>query len=411
MRRGFLAPVAAALAIRLALAAALPAEPSWDGVVYARAADRIAEGEGFTRHAIDPAEPAEPTAFYPVGWPAILAPLRWLGAGRALDPFLQSLAGAALVPLAGLLGRRGAGARGGRIAAWIAALWPGGILLSLSWLSEPTFGLLVGIASVAVAYARRARRIRALGWAAAALALAAHLRPSALPILALLAIGVAVAHPRSWGTTLRLGAAAAAIAALVLAPWSLRNTYALGGPAIVSTNGGANLLLGTIDHGGYGEIPEAIDCHETTELEQDRCRTRVALERLAAAPLDNVARALVKTAHTFGHESAPAQSWAASLSTRDPAVRESARLWSLGVSRIAWLAFLTAAIAGAAILARRRWTVLHAALLAPLLGIALLHALALSGDRYHAPAAASMAALAAIAIVAWRPGEKRAEGR
>ena len=35
--------------------------------------------------------------------------------------------------------------RGGRIAAWIAALWPGGVLLSLSWMSEPIFGLLVGV--------------------------------------------------------------------------------------------------------------------------------------------------------------------------------------------------------------------------------------------------------------------------
>nr|MDQ3037985.1 hypothetical protein [Myxococcota bacterium] len=99
-----LAPLLVALVLRVGLTVAVPVRPVWDGVIYARGADFIAHGSGFTRTAIDPDEAAEATAFYPVGFPAMLAPLRWLRVGRSLDLFAQSLAGVMLVAAAGLLG-------------------------------------------------------------------------------------------------------------------------------------------------------------------------------------------------------------------------------------------------------------------------------------------------------------------
>lgn len=409
--RGLVAPTLAALLVRLGLLVALPITPAWDGVIYAHAADRMAEGEGFTRHAIDPREPTAPTAFYPVGWPAMLVPLRWLGGGRSLDPIVQALLGASIVPVVGLLGRRTGGARVGRVAAWIAALWPGGVLLSLSWLSEPAFGLLVAVASLSVLWSRRRTRGGALVIASVVLGLAAYLRPVALPILLLLALGVGAASVGAIAVRVRessrLALLSSAIAVCVLAPWSIRSSISLGGPVLVSTNGGSNLLIGTIGEGTYAEIPDSIDCHEPTELAEDRCRTARALDRMSVSPLDVVSRALLKLAHTFGHDSAPAQAWASSLRTQDPAVRQSAALAALGLSRVAWLGLLALALAGAASLARRRFGVVHAALFAPPLGIAITHAVALGGDRYHAPAAASMAVLAAVAWVAWRSPRRR----
>jgi 4-amino-4-deoxy-L-arabinose transferase-like glycosyltransferase len=406
LRRGLLAPTLAALTVRLALLVVLPIAPAWDGIVYAHAADRMAEGEGFTRHAIDPLEPTTPTAFYPVGFPALLVPLRWIGGGRTLDPFLQSLLGAAIVPVVGLLGRRTGGARVGRLAAWITALWPGGVLLSLSWLSEPAFCLLAALASLVVASSRRRARGRAILIASVLLSVAAYLRPVALPMLALLVFGVALASARSVRTRARvfthLALRAAIVASCVLAPWAIRSSHALGGAVLLSTNGGSNFLIGTIGEGVYDPIPSALECHATDELEADHCRAARALERIRTAPLDALARALLKLAHTFGHDSAPAQAWASALRAPDPAVRESAALLALGLSRVAWLALLALSLAGAALSLRRERTIVHTALFAPPLAIALTHTLMLGGDRYHAPAAASMAVLAAVAWTLWR---------
>jgi hypothetical protein len=400
-----------ALLVRVTLVVALPIAPSWDGVIYAHAADRMAEGEGFTRHALDPLEPRAPTAFYPVGLPALLVPLRWVGAGRSLDPFVQSLFGAAIVPVVGMLGRRTGGARVGRLAAWLAAVWPGGVLLSVSWLSEPAFSLLVALASLTVAFTRPVRRVRAIAWAALLLGGATYLRPVALVILVLLAAGAGLASSKVFATRVREAvrsvALSLAIASCVLAPWSIRSSLSLGGPVLLSTNGGSNLLIGTIGEGVYDRVPASIECHEPTELEADHCRAARAMARLRASPFDAFSRALLKLAHTFGHDSAPAQAWAASLRTTDPTLRESAALASLGLCRVSWLALLVLSVAGAGLLLRRRASPLHAALFAPPLGIALTHVVMLGGDRYHAPAAASMAVLAALGWTEWRAARER----
>ncbi len=187
----------------------------------------------------------------------------------------------------------------------------------------------------------------------------------------------------------------------MLAPWSIRSSLSLGGPVLVSTNGGSNFLIGTIGEGVYDHIPDAIDCDGPTELASDHCRAGRAIDRIRGAPIDAFSRALLKLAHTFGHDSAPAQAWASGLRTRDPSVRESAALASLGVCRVSWIALLSLAIAGAGLVLCRRRSVLHGALFAPPVGIALTHVVLLGGDRYHAPAAASMSVLAALAWTAF----------
>lgn len=88
------APFAFALLLRLGLALAIPVRPVWDGAIYAESAAAIARGLGYTRAGIDAAHGADPSAFYPVGFPATLALLRLLGAGDAVELIVQSLAGA-----------------------------------------------------------------------------------------------------------------------------------------------------------------------------------------------------------------------------------------------------------------------------------------------------------------------------
>ncbi|UJR86125.1 hypothetical protein [Sandaracinus amylolyticus] len=405
-----MAPFLVALALRLALAVAFPVRPVWDGVIYERAADAIARGEGYTRGSIDPdaSDADEATAFYPVGFSAMIAPLRWVRAAPALDLVAQSCAGALIVIGAGLLGRRAGGARTGRRAAWLVALWPGGILLSASWLSEPFFALFVCAASLVIVYARRRHALRATALAALILGVGAYVRPTSIPMLALMTIGVALVSSRDVVGRARAlvmhGAVAAIVVALVLAPWALRNASALDGAALTSTNGGANLLVGTRGEGGYAtlEPDDDGDCGGLGEVARDRCLADLATARITEDPLAWLARGVLKITSTFGHESSPAQAWG-EATQRAGVSGEAHALWALGIERAWWLVFLAGVIAGGVILARRSGDGrVKVALFAPLLGLAALHFVFLGGDRYHAPVVPLMAALCALAITAAR---------
>ncbi len=400
-RRDLLAPLASALALRLLLIALAPAVPAWDGVIYVRAAEHLARGEGYTLRILDEDYRALPTAFYPVGFPALLALVRMLGGGLFADRLLQTAATSALVPVAYLFARRARGRRAGKMAAWAAALWPGGIFLSSTWLSEPVFAAGLGLALLPLAYARRRRRVRALVFAALGLGAIAYVRATALLIAGLLggALGWCAARGRPARRTFAALAATLAVTALAcvpLAPWALRNARTLGAPVLVSTNGGVNLLLGARGDGSFGSVPADHPCRRPLrELERDRCYTRRALALIASDPGSWLARGLIKLAHTYGHDSAAAQCFGDGLRVSAPA-QASWLLWALGLSRVGWLVLFAAALAGACSVARQASPTMRAILFAPLGAIALLHTVYLGGDRYHAAVAPMLLALAGI---------------
>ncbi len=404
--RALLAPTLFALVVRGLLLVLLPPAPVWDGVIYERAAEDIAAGRGLTRAIFSRDQPSDPTAFFPVGFPAALAPLRAAGAGRTGDLVFQCVVGVSLVPVGYALGRRLRGPAVGELAAWLVALWPGGALLSSSWMTEPLFSLLVGIGCAVAAWSSHKSRIRALVIAASLLSLAAYVRPTAFIILGALVVALSWIDRRRPRPLLR-GALSLGLAVLVAsvihAPWAARNLAVIGAPVVVSTNGGFNLLLGTTGDGRFGDLPADIDCSsELGEAAKDRCRWGRAVARMGDRPGHALARSALKIVHTFGHESTPSQMWSESLDVNDEE-RETARLVALSVSEPFWLALLAAAFTGAALLWQRRRTgAVGAALLAPLAGTVLLHAVYLGGDRYHAPVVAPMAALAAFAIVELR---------
>lgn len=400
-----LSPLALALVLRVALAVAVPVAPTWDGVVYVRAAEQLAQGQGFTHRILGEGNMRTPTAFYPVGYPAVLALVRLVGGGWYADRLLQALAGTLLVPIAYLLGRRAHGRAAGRAAAWVAALWPGQVLLSASWFAEPLFALSTGLALMPLVYARRRRFWPALALSAAALGVSAYVRPTALVIALCTGLGAAWHHARAQARARRaisaLGgcALALAMAILPLVPWAARNVEQLGAPVLVSTNGGVNLLLGARDDGAFRPLSSDAGCRseELGEVERDRCFTRIALSEIASAPLAWLGRGLVKVAHTFGHESAPAQSLRQGLQLA-PERAAALELWALGLCRLGWLAVLAAALAGARRLLSGRPSLARVSIVAPVAALCLLHFSFLSGDRYHAGVAAAIAALAGIGL-------------
>jgi hypothetical protein len=375
------------------LVALLPVQPAWDGVLYLRAAEQLAAGEGYTLRMLRlDAEPL-PTAFYPVGYPALLSLLVGVGLSGAALRVAQGLLASLSVLGAGLLGRRLAGLRAGRAAAWIMALHPGSILLAAGYLAEPVFAAALALLLAFAVHRRRRRDLTPLALPLGALAL---VRPVSAVLAVLLPSLDALLRG---GARKALGAAfgAALLVGLALAPWTLHNEFALGSPVPIATNGGFNLLLGTVGAGNFAALPVGVDCRRDDievgpaahfEAAKDRCRSRRAVARIAADPLGALGRAALKLGDTFGHESSPARHLAAALDHPEdgPIAIAGSVLCTLAIFAIYGLAW------------RGRSRHLSArtrlALLVPLVSTALLHGLVLGGDRYHLAVVPCLAALA-----------------
>jgi hypothetical protein len=152
---------------------------------------------------------------------------------------LQAAFGTALIPAVFVLGLLLAGPAAGLLAAGAVAFYPPLIRASGDLLSEPLGALVLAVALIATVLALRRGR---LGWALAAgalLGLAVLVRADLLALPFVLAAFVA------WKGRLRSGAALAAAAVAVLAPWTLYASSETGRFTPVSSGGMSNLFVGT----------------------------------------------------------------------------------------------------------------------------------------------------------------------
>lgn len=379
----------------------LPLEPSWDGVIYERAARHLAEGNGYTLRMLDPswAWPNLPTAFYPPGWPGLLSLVKLLGGPPGLDLGLQALLGALAVLLAARIGGALGGHRGARRTAWLVALWPGGVLLAGSWMGEPLFTLLL-LAAMAALVGPRGARPNRLALSALLFGVAAYVRPSALALAPLALVTRALSPPpsgerlgggrwrRSRARRTAVALSFAVLALVPLAPWLARNVDRLSGPVVTSSSG-ANLFVGALSP-YFTRIPDDMDCPPgPRELARDRCRRDRALSRIRADPLGWMVLGAGKLAHTFGYEATPALQLGAGLGWSDPASRRLVWLLAVPCTLFYW------GLLGLAVRTRVRPS--HRVIWAAVAGVALVHFLFVGGDRYHLPLVPLIAALAACA--------------
>lgn len=395
-----LLPIVVGTALRFGFAAYAPLAPQWDGEIYVRGADLLAAGETYSQRILDPAAPDTATAFYPVGLSAVLALVRMSGGGLREDLLLQATAGSLSIVLLAWLAKRLVGERLAHRATWIYALAPGPIMLTGTWLAEPlvTLGLMVALAVFLRLSARRP--VLAAASLGALLGLTSYLRATPLAIAPFVAfglgLGVGIGRARGLRRGIQLAMVAAAASILPLAPWAMRNADALGAPVLISTNGGVNLLIGTVGDGSYQDIARPARCAaDGQEVALDRCRGAVATERIVHHPIAWVIRGVSKLWHTFGHDSAPAQHLA--LAMRGEGARGVDPWLLLGLCRMHWTSMFAFAVFGAIARSRRPIRRGHAILFGPLIGLALLHFIYIGGDRYHAPVAPLLAILAAEA--------------
>jgi 4-amino-4-deoxy-L-arabinose transferase-like glycosyltransferase len=220
-----------------------------DGLDYHLSALRLADGLGYTS-AFGDGE----TAHHPPGWVTLLAAVTEAG-GRSMRA--HQAAGLALglgvILLAGLVGRRYVGRRGGVIAAWLAASYPGFWVIDVQILAEPLGLVIVGALMLVLAdlwtQPTLARAVLA-GAISGALALVrseqlALLFIAVAPIL-LLNRRIRVHQRLAWT------GAATLTALLLIAPWTIHNLGRFEEPVVLSTNGGPTLLAGNCPPTTYG---------------------------------------------------------------------------------------------------------------------------------------------------------------
>ena len=201
----------------------------------------------------DPLPAGEPTAYYPIGYPAALGavfalvkhtpiPDNLVLAGAFFNVFL----GVATVALVYQVGRRLFGVGVGLLAALWLAVFPNLIFHTAAFLTETLFNFLVMAALVVLLSGSWKGRQLGRGnllLFGALLGLSALVRPISLLFLPLLPIVWLVAG-FGWRRALGHSAAVLAVTVAVIAPWTVRNIVVMGAPIIISTNVGDNLCIG-----------------------------------------------------------------------------------------------------------------------------------------------------------------------
>ncbi len=275
-----------------------------DGRWYLVVAKNVAEGRGYV---IDWDEDGhevpgdgEPTAFWPPGYPLLLAgAFKLLGASMTTAKLLNAALGALAIPLVFLLGRALFDERTGLLGASLFAVLPEPVISSPLVLSEFPFTVLL-LAALVVLLARPSPRPRPL----------APLLFGVLAGLAVLTRGQGVVliplagifwlqrdGPRAAGRSLLLVALGLA---LTLGPWTARNALVLDAPVPVATSVGANLRIGHgPDANGQFVWPDAIEesdgwntlyfaMQPGQEVERNGTYTRRALDYFWTHPWDEV---------------------------------------------------------------------------------------------------------------------------
>src|SRR4051794_10581588 len=237
-----------------------------------------------------------PTAYRAPGFPLFLAIAHQaLGNGLLGARIAQVLVGVAIVVLVGVVALQLWGPRTALTAAALAAVSPVLVLFDATLISEPLFAALL-LGALSCGLAARGSRDRTggaparavLGWAVGAGALdglAALTRPEGL------ALALAVALVTG---TRRAALVVVLVAALCVAPWTIRNAAALHAFVPVSTETG-NTLAGTYNpislRDGRWRDPRAYHLYtpvraanRDSEAGTDRALTRAGVAVIAAPP-------------------------------------------------------------------------------------------------------------------------------
>lgn len=277
--------------------------PSADGLYYHTFADRLARGLGYTWAWPDGAVTA--AAHYPVGYPALLAPAyRIFGAHASVAMGMNALFGVALAVAAHALLVRATTPRLALAGGLVVALHPALVPYVTALMTEGTTAALVAVACALLAASSRPARAPRVAFlaGAAVLGVAVLVRPQCLVLAPVFGFFAVPARTR-WLSRLARASVLTALVLATCAPWTYRNCVRMKSCALVSVNGGWNLLIGEQTRGGAWEEVKVPDECKTVwdEAGKDACFGAAAKRSIAANPASWLARAPQKLAVTFDY--------------------------------------------------------------------------------------------------------------
>ncbi|HYM15084.1 MAG TPA: glycosyltransferase family 39 protein [Dehalococcoidia bacterium] len=396
-----------------------PADGRFDDTAWYYAAARFfAHGDGY----VNPFT-GTPTAAWPPGYPVALGVLfKIAGTGTtqayAANVVLATATVAVVYAIAHTLFDR----RTALVAALALALWPGQIYFSSLTLSEPLFTFLFALGFLLIVLVPRAGAWRgtallALGVVVGAAALT---RGQALILLPLALAGWGMAGYR-WRPAFAWVALAGVAAALVIAPWVVRNDHQLGSPVLISTNLGPNLWIGNhSDATGRMGIPEADPplpqrgtlTQPQYEVKADQLALRKGLSYMLSHPVNEVRLAGAKIRAMYESD-ATALDWNAAYRPdyyASPSVEHGLRNLANGV----WFAAIALAAVGL-VATRRQLGGLAGLLPLTVLAWTAAHVVFFGDARFHYPVVFAIAVLGARGVVelvaALRSPERALGGR
>ena len=284
--RGALIALFALFTLLRAAAILLDVAPSSDAAWYYSRADMLAQGLGYL------GDHGEPTAYWPPGWPLALSHAFRLMGTSTLTVGLFNLVCAVIAAwLTYDLARRLFGSElGARLALLLLAVYPNSILYVPLALTEVFYTTLL-LAGCWLLIARKGGgRLAIAGFVFGVATLVKAQTLVVVPLVCLIGLlrdGNVVR--RTPGVVAR-GAFIIVAAALIVAPWTVRNHAEMGAWIPVSTNGGITLLTGNNDSARGGFTPEdavvkALDARTgLTEMEYDAEASRLGKEWIKAHP-------------------------------------------------------------------------------------------------------------------------------
>jgi len=274
------------IVLRLGVILAFPIAPRTDSLWYLARGREIAAGMGYQ-------EGGFPTAFWPVGYPALIALATGIFGPTLFGPILFNLVAQVLtIALILWLTRRlGAGEGAARLAALFYALYPAHIAGTGDTAAEPTATLVMMAGIVLVVKARG--RISWVLLGGLVLGAATLMRPQVMLFPPFLVGALWLAGQLAWRRALvTLVLVVAGLGAAVV-PWTLRNQAVLGAAVPVSTNGGIALQAGANDlaDGGYFQVERSPLWVQVGIPFADRVERQVEIDRrLKAMAMDWIER-------------------------------------------------------------------------------------------------------------------------
>jgi hypothetical protein len=284
--RGALIALFSLFAALRAAAILLDVVPSSDADWYYLRAAMLAEGLGYIgNHGL-------PTAYWPPGWPlALSAAFRALGTSIVTVGLFNLASAVVAAWLTYDLARRLFGSElGARLALLLLAVYPNSILYVPLALTEVFYTTLL-LAGCWLLIARKgAARLVFAGFVFGVATLVKAQTLVVVPLVCLIGLLRDDQIVRRTPGVIARGAFIIACAALVVAPWTIRNHSAMGAWIPVSTNGGITLLTGNNDSARGGFTPDdalvkTLDARKgLSEMEYDAEASRLGKEWIKAHP-------------------------------------------------------------------------------------------------------------------------------